>query len=309
MDAPSPNAPSRADLALADALGMCAPVARWLLRNGVNYVGLAQALKSVFLAEARKELERTGAKVTDSALSVLSGVHRKDVRTWTGEAVDLEAQTPTPASKLFTRWLTHPTYREQAGGEVRPMARLPRSGSGLSFESLAREISSDVHPRTLLEELVRLGLVVVEGDSVVLAATSFTRSAQDQQAMALGAANVADHLNAAVHNLTLGAQQRFLEQSVFAGGLSEESVQALAELARELWQPAFQAMVAAATRHYEQDRVRGGARHRMRYGVYFYRERQGEAPAGRTRRPRAGAPAAASADPAAADPGAEEHKP
>ena len=275
MDSSSqPDEATRADLALADALIVFAPLVRWLLRNGVNYVALAQALKAVFLQEARVELARTGAKCTDSALSVLSGVHRKDVRALAEEEAASEPFTLTPVSKLFTRWVTHPTYREGADAANEVIERLPRSGPAPSFESLAREISNDVHPRTLLEELVRLGLVTVEGEWVVLAARSFTPTPGDRKAMAIVTANAADHLNAAVHNLTNGPDARFLEQSVFASGLSESAVVDLAQLARSLWQPAFQTMVAEATRHYEAGRGSEGPKARMRFGVYYYQEDQ-----------------------------------
>lgn len=275
MDSSSqPDEATRADLALADALIVFAPLVRWLLRNGVNYVALAQALKGVFLQEARVELARTGAKCTDSALSVLSGVHRKDVRALAEVEEANEPFTLTPVSKLFTRWVTHPTYREGADAASAVVERLPRSGPAPSFESLAREISSDVHPRTLLEELVRLGLVTVEGEWVVLAAKSFTPEPGDRKAMAIVTANAADHLNAAVHNLTSGPDARFLEQSVFASGLTEDAVMELAQLARSLWQPAFQTMVAEATRQYEAGRGSAEPKARMRFGVYYYQEDQ-----------------------------------
>ena len=275
MDSSSqPDEATRADLALADALVVFAPLVRWLLRNGVNYVALAQALKGVFLQEARVELARTGAKCTDSALSVLSGVHRKDVRALAEVEEANEPFTLTPVSKLFTRWVTHPTYREGADAANPVVERLPRSGPAPSFESLAREISSDVHPRTLLEELVRLGLVTVEGEWVVLSAKSFTPEPGDRKAMAIVTANAADHLNAAVHNLTSGPDARFLEQSVFASGLTEDAVMQLAQLARSLWQPAFQTMVAEATRQYEAGRGSAEPKARMRFGVYYYQEDQ-----------------------------------
>jgi hypothetical protein len=275
MDSSSqPDEATRADLALADALIVFAPLVRWLLRNGVNYVALAQALKAVFLQEARVELARTGAKCTDSALSVLSGVHRKDVRALAEEEEASEPFTLTPVSKLFTRWITHPTYREGADAAGPVVERLSRSGPAPSFESLAREISNDVHPRTLLEELVRLGLVTVEGEWVVLAAKSFTPTPGDRKAMAIVTANAADHLNAAVHNLTSEPDARFLEQSVFASGLTEDAVMELAQLARSLWQPAFQTMVAEATRQYEAGRGSAEPKTRMRFGVYYYQEDQ-----------------------------------
>lgn len=284
-----------ATLALRELPTLLAPVARWLLRNGVAYGTFADAMKQVFVDAARAELARGGATPTLSALSVLSGVHRKDVR-----ALEERPRTPGQvseprgvplASQVFTRWLADRRFRGR-DGKPRP---LPRSGAAPSFEALAREISQDVHPRTVLDELLRLGLVRLDGELLIPVSTSFVPSRTLDELSALFAANAADHLAAAVHNLTVDAP-RYLEQSVFADGLSTDSVERLHELARAAWAQAFAAMVAEAQRAVDADAaVAPAAQQRMRFGVYFYGEPVDEvaaaegqdAPAPR-RRPKAG---------------------
>jgi hypothetical protein len=268
-----PEAPlSKADIALQQAMVVLAPLVRWLLRSGVNYVAVSQALKTVFLEEGRRELQRTGGKMTDSALSVLSGVHRKDVRALSAAEPTRGEFVATPAASVVARWLIEPAYRQPGGPNAKPLERLPRSGPAPSFESLAREVSNDVHPRTLLEEMIRLGLVTVEGDQIALALDQFTPDVRDRGAVAVVAANAADHLSAAVHNLTVPDGPRFLEQSVFANGLSEVSAVDLARLARELWRPALQSMVDAATEKVNADKQVAHTPMRMRFGVYYYEE-------------------------------------
>jgi hypothetical protein len=258
----------RTATALREAGAVMLPIAQWLLRSGVPYGAFADLLKAVFVHAARLELQRSDAKATHSALSVMSGVHRKDVRAL-AEA-DVEPAPPrrsiSLASQVFARWLTDPRYRDRAG---KPR-RLPRSGSGRSFESLSRELSSDVHPRTVLEELTRLGLVEVHDDSVVPASRSFAPSRELDEATALFAANTADHLAAGVHNLTTDAT-RFLEQSIFATGLSEASVEQLHDAARSVWASAFDTMMEQGRRCIEAD---GDEAHgfRMRFGVYYFSE-------------------------------------
>ncbi len=249
------------------------PLVRWLLRHGVHYGAVAQVLKQVFLAEARAELTRRGSKATDSALSVLSGVHRKDVRALSDQNLATAPLAPTPASVLFTRWITDARFRTTPGDLNTPLRlRLPRQGEAPSFEALARETSSDVHPRTLLEELQRLELVTQDGDDVVLAGDRFVSRPEDESAAQTLAVNAADHLAAAVHNLQPGSAGRFLEQSVYANGLSAESAQALAQRARELWAPAFQGMVTSATERVRADDSRSDTPMRMRFGVYYFHE-------------------------------------
>jgi hypothetical protein len=257
-----------AELALREAAALMAPIARWLMRNGVPYPAFAAMLKSVFVDVARDELERAGARPTHSALSVLSGVHRKDVR-----SLETDAQEPRPAhsiplaSRVFTRWLTDTRYHGP-DGKPRPLAR---SGPGPhSFETLVRERSADVHPRTVLDELLRSGLVRVDGDEVAVAETSFVPSRKIDELTALFSANASDHLAAAVHNLTVKAP-KFLEQSIFADGMTQESVDHLHQCARQAWGTAFTAMVNEARQRVELD-ADAEADHRMRFGVYFYAE-------------------------------------
>lgn len=264
-------ADARARIALRAALALLVPLARWLVRNGVGYASFAPALKTVFVEAARRELGGSDAKPTDSALSVLSGVHRRDIREM-GQAAspsDAQPKAPSVASQLFTRWLTDAALR---GADDRPRP-IPKSASGdtLSFDALARQVSSDVHPRTLLDEMQRLGLVAVEGDQVHLQAEAFVPQEGFEEMAGLLSDNVSDHLAAAVHNLQ-GVAPKFLEQSLFGSGLSPASAEALGDSARRLWQEAFRQMAAEAAAHLKRDAADHATSMRMRFGVYFYAE-------------------------------------
>ncbi len=274
-------ADARARIALRAALALLVPLARWLVRNGVGYSSFAPALKTVFVEAARLELASRDGKPTDSALSVLSGVHRRDIREMGEGATPSDAQpkSPTVASQLFTRWLTDAALR---GPDDRPKA-IPKSGDGLSFDALARQVSSDVHPRTLLDEMQRLGLVAIDGDTVHLQAEAFVPQEGFEEMAGLLSANVSDHLAAAVHNLQ-GTAPKFLEQSLFGSGLSPASADALGESARRLWQEAFRQMAAEAAAHLKRDAQTHATSMRMRFGVYFYAEPK-EAPAPAAARP------------------------
>lgn len=269
---PEPAEP-RAGLVLRAVLSLLVPLVRWLVHNGVTYGSFAPALKSVFVEAGRQELEASGGKLTDSALSVLSGVHRRDIREM-GAASHMQAQpkAPSVASQVFTRWLTDARLRD---GADRPMA-LPKSGDAPSFDALARQVSSDVHPRTLLAEMQRLGLVQVSEDTVHLLVQAFVPQQGFDELVELFAANAADHLAAAAHNLRHPGGDKFLEQSVFASGLSPRSTQQLGALARKLWRPAFQQMAREATARYEHDSREQQGSMRMRFGVYFYAEPLGD---------------------------------
>ena len=88
------------------------------------------------------------------------------------------------------------------------------------------------------------------------------------------AAQMHDHLAAGAANLRTAAKNQppnFLDQSMYANGISDASVKYLAQLARGIWKTAFDQMVGAASQRFavDQPQQRTG---RLRFGVYVYSE-------------------------------------
>ena len=245
-----------------------------LLHEGVTYPRFANALKKTFLESATSLLEASASRVNDSSLSTLTGIHRKDVREWRSVGQTRpQAKALGAAMEVFTRWANDPDYGDQQG---RPRV-LDRTGGPGSFEALAACASRDVHPHTLLQELIRLGVVRrVEdgsnpsGDKVSLCADAFVPKTGDAEMLQMLSDNVGDHLAVATHNLRQGADAPMLEQSVYADGLRPESITAITSLVRQIWIKACHEIVRDATVLTDQDRDQAGANQRLRVGMYFY---------------------------------------
>ena len=275
QDQETSHSKSRSDLALSASLRLLSPLVKMLLHEGVTYPHFAQALKQVFLEAAARIIEERDGRPNDSNISVLSGVHRKDVREWrTAGKPHPPAKTLSVAMQVFTRWASDPAYRDEKG-EPR---LLERGGASGSFEELAASVSNDVHPRTVLEELLRLGIVAAEKQDDVgtparlrLCTGAFVPKEGYAEMLQLFSDNVGDHLAAAARNLG-GSEAPLLEQSVYANHLSAESAEALSALSRGLWAGVFQQMVRTATLLSKQDEGVAGAEERVRLGMYFYRE-------------------------------------
>lgn len=264
---------SRADLSLAAAMRVMVPLVELLLRDGVTYPRFANALKKTFLEAAPGVLEASQARVNDSSLSTLTGIHRKDVREWRSVGQPrAQAKAFGAAMEIFTRWTNDPDYCDQHG---HPRV-LDRAGGAGSFEALAASASNDVHPHTLLQELIRLGVVQrVDTDSpadtakVSLCVDAFVPKEGVAEMLQLFADNVGDHLAAAANNL-LGTNPPMLEQSVYADSLRPQSVAGMHTLARQIWSKAFHEIVREATALSDQDQGHSGADQRVRIGMYFY---------------------------------------
>lgn len=247
-----PASPNPSQGVMDEALAIAEPLVLWLIRSGVGYAEFAQALKPVFLAQARLELERNDQRDSDSAISLLSGLHRKDVRSFREASHEALARVkedgsswgkPSAANQVVTRWLSQTEW-----GDC-----IPFSGPSPSFEALARAVSKDFHPRAVLQEMQRLGVAREIDGQVQLLREAFVPDAKHRESRELLAGSVADHLAAGVHNLSGMTGPKFLEQSVFADGLSAASVQELNLMANALWAHLLQAVMAKAVPLCERD--------------------------------------------------------
>jgi Family of unknown function (DUF6502) len=260
------------------------PLVKLLLHRGISYPLLAEALKSVFVGVAESEFPLEGKAETDSRISLLTGIHRRDVKrlreqrrmqhALATDATAAPAGLPVPAeislsARVIAVWTGLPSYLDEHGDPL-PLPRLARKGGEHSFESLVQSLSKDTRPRALLDEWLRRGLVAIDEQDRVLLNLAMLGTARDldQRAFYLGQ-NIHDHVAAIAHDLT-AEQPAFLEYCVSQSRLSEQSVAELAELARQESLRALQVVHRRATELGARDADRPEARARINLGVYFY---------------------------------------
>lgn len=269
---------SRSAITLDAVLRVFRPLARLMLQCGVGYPAFASAVKRVFLDAAQDELRARGMAQTDSALTLLSGVHRRDVRSLLRaplppnaeeSAAETEGAPHSLASEVAMRWLFDPKYGGPGGAR-----KLSRGGESGSFDALVASVSSDIRPRAMLDEMKRLGVVNEDEDGCIhLTVESFAPRQGFKEMSWLFSGNLHDHIAAAAQNLQ--GQSNFLEQAISVDQISAESVSRWQSAAVQAWRHAFQTLVPHAQALSDED----GARlqpeertHRARFGVYFYSE-------------------------------------
>lgn len=266
---------SKADVLLREAIYMLAPLARLMVANGVTYPAFAQALKRLFLDAAAQELADSDRKATDSALSLLSGVHRKDVRTLGADPLQEIPRAVSIAGSVVTRWITLSQCVDE-NGVPRPLPVRPQADGAPSFEALSQSVSKDFHSRSVLDELVRLGIAEVKGDVVSLQTTqAFVPGSDFLELIRNMSINVRDHLSAATLNIRAATSNRrppFLEYATWADELSQDSVEELELLAKKLWLSSMRRVTRTAIDRVERDRTLPAERRslRFRYGGYHF---------------------------------------
>ena len=246
------------------------PLARLCLAHGITFAAVEELLKQAFVQEANALQPDAPEHGTVSRISTATGLTRREVtRLLKSRAPVRPTKTPI-STEVFARWTTNPDYQNNNGEP----SVLKRQGAAPSFEALAQSITRDIHPRSMLDELIRLGLAQYdeELDCVSLKSSEFVPSRDKQQMLDLLADNVGDHLAAAVANVTHDGSMH-LEQAVFADELSTESLAKLRPLFAAQWKTMRDAMVPVITDLIESDRLAGRKQNqRMRIGLYTFEE-------------------------------------
>lgn len=253
--------------------GLMRPLVRTLIARGVTAPAFYKLLKTVYVDVAHESFRIDYAPPTDSRITLLTGVHRRDVRAILSGDVDDWTNTQAKSAMFATvlgQWLARPEYQNSDGT---PLA-LPRtSDDGLSFEALVASINTDIRPRTVLDELMRQQLVVESDEGLLVISPDARRGpASDEDKLVFFAANVGDHIAAASENL-LSDTPPFFERAVFFNHLTPGAVDQIENSARTLSQDVLEKLNAESQALRSSASSADGAYERYRLGIYFFREK------------------------------------
>lgn len=250
------------------------PLVRIAIRSGLTFPALVDLLRELYVNVAENDFALTTKSQTDSRVSLLTGIHRKEVSRLRGAGapVNVVPASISRTSRILARWLADPAFSDGAG-RPRPLPRIA-SGNEPSFEQLVESVTRDVRPRVVLDEWIDRGLVVRDGDDrIALVEQAFVpKSGSDQQLYYFGR-NLHDHIAAAVANVE-AETPRFLERSVHYDGLTREVAEMLGRRSRDI------AMDALTTANREAHAAAGednAGPWRWNFGVYVYAENVGGA--------------------------------
>jgi hypothetical protein len=275
MSAPVP--PPDESRLLAPLRRVLRPLVRLLIRNRIPFPVLADQLRGLYIEVAVEEAEAAGQAATDSRINLLTGVHRKELRRLRAVAADAAPPPPAPvrlASQVIARWLGDPAFT-LADGTPRPLPRQAAPGTAPGFEELVSGITTDLRPRTVLDDFLAQGLVAPGPDGLLrLRAEAFLPPPGSAEQLHYFARNLHDHLAAAAANIEAAGTPPFLERSLHYDGLSPlvaaELEMAGRAAAQQLLLDLNRTALALLARHGEA--AAGTPTRRVNIGVYGYAE-------------------------------------
>lgn len=258
------------------------PLVRVLLRNGVPYGTFAELAKWVYVDVADRDFRIKGRKQTNSRISVITGLSRKEVlRVQRMETPEDKAAVEryNRAARVIGGWVRDHRF---AGPDGRP-ATLPFDGGERSFSALVREHSGDVPPRAILDELHRVGAVEVDEDgSVRLMAEAYVPNTGEIDKVGILGVDVAELIGTIDHNLRHDATGARFQRKVAYDNLPAEVLPKFRALSHERAQALLEELDRWLVQH-DRDAnpsTEGTGRHKAGIGIYYFEEDLGDEPKG-----------------------------
>ena len=198
-----------------------------LLIGTISFPVLADLLKSIYIEEAKRKLERSGSKPTRSALALITGLDTRVVSSALKEKDD-EIGLPVsanPENTLIDIWNSDEKFQDS---ETKKPAILPIEGKGRTFQTLVlRAIGRNITVKTVLDRLLKGGTVqIIYGDipRVELISKFYNPISSDNaKATEIGLLESSRVLSAVLHNMNSEKEQRVPQQGRWTYRLSPEN--------------------------------------------------------------------------------------
>jgi hypothetical protein len=252
------------------------PIVRQLVAYGITYPSFDQIVRELYVEVAEDDFPLTYKRQTDSRVALVTGINRKEIsrlrrlRHDSGRSVEVE---DTAVTRVIGRWMGGPPYSD-ARGRPRPLPYEASRASVPSFARLVRDRGLDLPARSVLDELLREGIVELRADgSVLLRQQANTPEGLEGKLTLLGS-DPAELFETIVHNVERPTEP-WLQRKVVYDNVGSEALDALRQSARDAGEDFIRRANLLLAQH-DRDRnpaAPGGDRCRVVLGTYYHEER------------------------------------
>ncbi len=257
----------------AAVLKLLHPLVRILLRNGIPFGAFSDLAKKVYVDVANKEFGIAGKKQTDSRVSVITGLNRKEVRrvkTLTEPYDESVTGRYHRAARVISGWVRDQQYLDASGHP----ADLPIEGEGPTFSELVKTFSGDMPVRAVLDELLRVDCVSrLENGNIRLKTRAYLPGTGENEKLGILGADVRDLIATIDHNL-VSQETGYFQRKVEYDNLPEEAIQKLRSMSAEEAQSLLEVLDRWLAEH-DRDtnpKAEGTGRKRAGLGIYYFEE-------------------------------------
>jgi len=254
---------------------MMRPVVRQLIAYGVSYQAFSRIVKQVYVDVAEQEFALPFKQQTDSRLSLVTGINRKEIAQLRRHkrAPETPEVEDTLATHVIGRWMAGPPYAD-ADGTPRRLPYEADNAKAASFARLVRELGTDIPVRSVLDELLRVGIVsLLPGGDVVLQQEAHVPAGDPASQLTLLGSDPAELFATIIHNIEHPDAPR-LQRKVVYDNIGTEALSELRAAARRIGE-AFIRRANVLLASHDRDRnpkASGGKRSRVVLGTYYFED-------------------------------------
>jgi hypothetical protein len=195
------------------ALRILRPLVRVMLNHGMAYGAFAELARKAFVEEGFDYLQRSNQRPTDSGISALTGLTRKETKRLREEGDEADGDSGhrySRAIRVISGWVNDTRFQD-AKGEP---AVLPIAGDKGSFSALVNEFSGDVPTGAMLSLLESSRNVARRDDHVELVERAYIPMGTPVEKINILGTDVAELIGTIGHNLEVGPEHRLFQRKV-----------------------------------------------------------------------------------------------
>ncbi|MFQ5598082.1 MAG: DUF6502 family protein [Nitrospiria bacterium] len=256
-------------------LKLLRPLVRIFLRNNVPYGTFADLAKRVYVTVSIEEFGIPGRKQTDSRVSIITGLTRKEVRRikelpGLHEGDEAISQQYHRAARVVSGWVRDREFLKTDGQP----ADLLVEGSGATFSALVKKYSGDMPVRAMLDELLRVNSVErLENDRIRLKARAYLPDTEEGEKLTILGTEVKDLIATIDHNIC-SKEDRFFQRNVTYDNLPVEILERFRQLSSKQGQALLEEMDLWLAQHDRDTNpsIEGTGRKRAGISVFYFEE-------------------------------------
>ena len=251
---------------------------RIFLRNGLPYGVFAELARWVYVDVARKEFGISGRKQTDSRVSILTGMSRKEVR-----RLRLMAQPQDKmaidrynrAARVIAGWRRDKRFHDKSG---RPRSLALADGRP-NFNDLVQFYSGDVPARAILDELFEVRAIErIRGDRIRLISKAYLPVGDTALMHSILGSDVALLIDTIDHNTRSDDADTWIQRKVAYDNVPLEAVEQIRQMSTKEGQRLLEKLdqkISTQDRDVHPD-IEGTGRKYVGVGIYYFEHDAGD---------------------------------
>ena len=259
---------------LAATLKLLRPLVRILLRNGIPFRAFADIAKWVYVDVASNQFQIRGKKQTDSRISIITGLSRKEVRRikQLERFSDKEAISRyNRAARVVTGWIRDNRFKDSSGQPK----DIPFDQGEVSFSELVKKYSGDVPPRAILDELMDVSAIkMLKNGNIRLLTQAYLPTGDAETTLGILGTDVAHLIDTIDHNIFSPEKERYFQRKVAYDNVPGNSADRFRKLSADKAQQLLVELDRWLAAH-DRDAtpsVEGSGRKKVGLGIYYIEE-------------------------------------